>query len=299
MTAIQTTYARTAPAGFAGPGTDWWYVRAYPGHADLMDDATRVLLPWLRAQAAGAGAPAWYFTRYFDMTGHHLRLRLACAPEVADRLHERVPEILGMLHELRGGPAERLVPGSVPTGLPSVRRVRPCLYAPELAKYGGPRGAALAEELFTAACEWYVDNDLAGLAPLYDRAAVAVAFMGALVPAALGVGQVPAFWAAHRRQWGLQLRMSVPRPDDLRALLSRASAGIRAAGDARARLRRDVGERVDAVAAALDRAGREGNPVERPVLLLHYLHMEMNRWGFVPAEECLLGILVANQFPPK
>lgn len=23
---------------------DWWYVRAYPGHPDLMDEATRVLV---------------------------------------------------------------------------------------------------------------------------------------------------------------------------------------------------------------------------------------------------------------
>ncbi|MCX5115213.1 hypothetical protein OOK13_43585 [Streptomyces sp. NBC_00378] len=33
--------------------------------------------------------------------------------------------------------------------------------------------------------------------------------------------------------------------------------------------------------------------VEGPVLLLHYLHMDLNRWGFVPAEECLLGVLAS------
>ena len=56
-----------------GAVTDWWYVRAYPGHPDLMDEATRVLVPWLAARAAEEGAPAWFFTRYWDMSGHHLR----------------------------------------------------------------------------------------------------------------------------------------------------------------------------------------------------------------------------------
>ncbi len=44
----------------------------------------------------------------------------------------------------------------------------------------------------------------------------------------------------------------------------------------------------------LDRAAAAGVPVERAVLLLHYLHMDLNRWGFVPAEESLLGIVAAH-----
>ena len=44
----------------------------------------------------------------------------------------------------------------------------------------------------------------------------------------------------------------------------------------------------------LNRAEAVRNPVPRPELLLHYLHMEMNRWGFVPAEEFALGVVAST-----
>ncbi|WP_030257599.1 MULTISPECIES: thiopeptide-type bacteriocin biosynthesis protein [Streptomyces] len=274
---------------------DWWYVRAYPGHPDLMDEATRVLVPWVAGLAAEERAPKWFFTRYWDMTGHHLRLRVQCSGDGADRAHERLPELVALLGSFgRPTATERLVPGSLPQGLPAVRRARCCLYAPELAKYGGRKGVSLAEELFTAASSWYAENDVAALDPLRDRAALAVAYMGSLVRTALPEGLRPEFWAAHRRQWGRHLRMAVPGQDELRALITRRAAAAATAAGLHERLRRSVDEHVDQVVRTLDRAAAAGVPVERAVLLLHYLHMDLNRWGFVPAEESLLGIVAAH-----
>ncbi|WNM29194.1 thiopeptide-type bacteriocin biosynthesis protein [Streptomyces sp. Li-HN-5-11] len=277
-------------------GTDWWYVRAYPGHPDAMDEATRVLIPWLAARASEEAASAWFFTRYWDMSGHHLRLRLKCSADGVDRVHERLPELVELLHALdRPVPAERLVPGSVPQGLPLVRQARCCLYAPELAKYGGARGVARAEELFTASCRWYADQRIGSLAPLSDRAALAVSYMSVLVRAALTDAQArTAFWSAHRRQWGRQLRMAATGREDLRGLLTRASKGV---GEAMAHLddglRQSVESHAETVVRTLDGAAADQNPVPREELLLHYLHMDLNRWGFVPAEESLLGVLAS------
>ncbi|MEU6973458.1 thiopeptide-type bacteriocin biosynthesis protein [Kitasatospora aureofaciens] len=273
---------------------DWWYVRAYPGHPDLMDPATRVLVPWLAGLAAEESAPKWFFTRYWDMTGHHLRLRIQCSEEGADRIHGRLPELVALMDSL-GRPVvtERLVPGSVPQGLPAGRRVRCCLYAPELAKYGGIRGVSRAEELFTASSSWYSEDDLAALDPLRERAALAVTYMDSLVRAALPAEHRQEFWAAHRRQWGRQLRTAVPGRDELRALLTRRAAAVNTGTTVPERLRRGVEEHVDHVVLTLNRAAAEGNPVDPQVLLLHYLHMDLNRWGFVPAEESLLGVVAA------
>ncbi|MFF7727393.1 thiopeptide-type bacteriocin biosynthesis protein [Streptomyces sp. NPDC008001] len=279
-----------------GAETDWWYVRAYPGHPDAMDEATRVLIPWLSARASEEAASAWFFTRYWDMSGHHLRLRLKCSADGVDRVHERLPELVGLLHALgRPAPPERLVPGSVPQGLPLVKQARCSLYAPELAKYGGARGVAAAEELFTASSRWYDDQRIGALAPLFDRAALAVSYMSALVREALpGPRERTAFWTAHRRQWGRQLRMAAPGQEDLRALLARAAEGT---GEAAARLgvplRESAARQVETVVRTLDAAPAVHNPVPREELLLHYLHMDLNRWGFVPAEESLLGVLAA------
>nr|WP_237539232.1 thiopeptide-type bacteriocin biosynthesis protein [Streptomyces sp. SID4951] len=285
---------RTAPSG-RNTGTDWWYVRAYPGHPDLMDEATRVLLPWLAARAADEDASAWFFTRYWDMSGHHLRLRLKCSADGADRIHDRLPELAQLLHSLgRPVDTERLVPGSVPHGLPLVKQARTCFYAPELAKYGGSGGVARAEELFTASCRWYNDHQLGALDPLFDRSALAVMYMRGLVRAALHNGARTEFWTAHRRQWGRQLRMAAPEQEELRRLLSRAAEGT---GGTTARLDPRLGESVEAhietVVRTLDGAAADRNPVPRSTLLLHYLHMDLNRWGFVPAEESLLGVLAS------
>ncbi|HET6858725.1 MAG TPA: thiopeptide-type bacteriocin biosynthesis protein [Streptomyces sp.] len=274
---------------------DWWYVRAYPGHPDLMDEATLALIPWLAARAAEEAASAWFFTRYWDMSGHHLRLRLSCSADGVDRVHERLPELVGLLHGLgRPVAAERLVPGSVPQGLPLVKQARCCFYAPELAKYGGSRGVSRAEELFTASCGWYDDRRIGALAPLFDRAALAVTYMRTLVDSALGGEDTKGFWTAHRRQWGRQLRMAAPGQEELRALLSRAAQGTGASAvlldDG---LRESVDQQVARVVSTLDAAAGDGNPVPRAVLLLNYLHMDLNRWGFVPAEESLLGVLAS------
>ncbi|MFI0978260.1 lantibiotic dehydratase C-terminal domain-containing protein [Streptomyces sp. NPDC021093] len=280
-----------------GVETDWWYVRAYPGHPDAMDEATRVLIPWLSALASEEAASAWFFTRYWDMSGHHLRLRLKCSADGIDRVHERLPELVGLLYALdRPTPSARLVPGSVPQGLPMVKQARCCLYAPELAKYGGARGVARVEELFTASCRWYDDQRIGALDPLFDRAALAVSYMSALVRAALPEPRArTAFWTAHRRQWGRQLRMAAPGQEDLRGLLDRAARGT---GEALARLSTPLQEsttrHVETVVHTLDVAMADKNPVPREELLLHYLHMDLNRWGFVPAEESLLGVLASS-----
>ncbi|MGA6175395.1 thiopeptide-type bacteriocin biosynthesis protein [Streptomyces sp. NPDC012600] len=274
--------------------TDWWYVRAYPGHPDLMDEATRVLVPWLAAHAAQETASAWFFTRYWDMSGHHLRLRLACPPDSADHVHDRLPELVELLHDLSGPtPAERLVPGSVPQGLPLVRQTRCALYAPELAKYGGSAGVRRAEALFTASSRLYIEQQIGFMEPLFARAALAVAHMSSFVRAALPDQEAQsAFWATHRRQWGRQLAMCAPDQDQRRHLLARAVAGVHAT-PLEDRHREAVRNHVAAAVRTLDGAARDGNPVPRPVLLLHYLHMDMNRWGFVPAEESLLGVLAS------
>ncbi|MFJ6610509.1 hypothetical protein ACIQPT_09525 [Streptomyces sp. NPDC091289] len=50
---------------------------------------------------------------------------------------------------------------------------------------------------------------------------------------------------------------------------------------------------VETVVRTLGEAAADKNPVPRQELLLHYLHMDLNRWGFVPAEGSLLGVLAS------
>ncbi|MFI6499650.1 thiopeptide-type bacteriocin biosynthesis protein [Nonomuraea typhae] len=278
---------------------DWWYVRAYPGDATSMDEATAVLLPWLQDVAATERADRWFFVRYWDMTGHHLRLRARLDLDAADRVHARLNELIDLLSRLSAkGEQVRLVPGAALAGMAGPRRVVTSVYTPELAKYGGSRGVELAEDLFTASSTWIADNKLMDLAQTGGRAALAVGFLRDLLASALPAPAVAGFWALHRRQWGGRLRMLARTQPELSALLSSIATCI--ADEPPAAQARGTHEHVKTIVETLDRAGREDVAIPRPALLLHYLHMEMNRWGFMPAEECALGILAVNRsFQPN
>lgn len=278
---------------------DWWYACVYPGHADLMDEASRVFVPWLEEQASRERADRWFFIRYWDSSGHHLRLRLRCSADGVDRLYDRTPEIVGLLASL-GGPAphDRLLPAAAITGRRGKRIVRTRLYAPEVARYGGPQGVDLAEGLFTTSSSWYAADGLGALAPRFDRAALAVEYMSSLVRTALPAAGQREFWAAHQRHWGWHLQLVVREREVLRALVDRVRAGVAESGSERVDLLPGIDHHVGTVLRTLDRAEAAGVTVPRPQLLLYYLHMDLNRWGFVPAEETLLGIVAASRQRP-
>ncbi|CAM5241780.1 lantibiotic dehydratase C-terminal domain-containing protein [Streptomyces narbonensis] len=172
------------------PRRDWWYVRVYPGGPRLMDAAVRTLVPWLAGQAGRLGSEDWFFIRYWDATGHHVRLRLRAGADAVDALDAVArEELTGLLDTLEERPADSvgLLPGVLPAGSPT-RGITPALYAPESAKYGGPDGVALAERIFRLDSDFCARLDLAGLPRRYERAAHAVYFARALTARVLDRG---------------------------------------------------------------------------------------------------------------
>jgi class I lanthipeptide synthase len=125
--------ARPVPAAFdpAHAGR-WVYFRYHCGYAaaDAVVRAAGELADRLRADGL---ATAWFFLRY-SAEGHHVRVRV----RAAEGRRDAVVEQLGALGaRLRADDAV-------------VSRVVMDDYVPEVARYGGPAGLALAEELFSA-----------------------------------------------------------------------------------------------------------------------------------------------------
>ncbi|MDT9689118.1 lantibiotic dehydratase C-terminal domain-containing protein [Streptomyces sp. P9(2023)] len=269
------------------PERDWWYVRVYPGGPRLMDAAVRTLVPWLAEQAGRLGSEDWFFIRYWDATGHHLRLRLRAGTDAVDALHGTArEELTGLLDTLEERPEDAvgLLPGALPPGAPT-RGVTPALYAPELAKYGGPDGVAVAERVFHLDSAFSAGLDLSALPRRYERAAHAVHFARALTSRVLTEEERDVFWVRHRTRWGWQLRMAAAG-EQLRPLLGEISAGVREQGVPVPGVRERVDAHADALAELVLRA-----PGSRDHQLLHHLHMVMNRLGFQPGEEAALGML--------
>lgn len=114
--------------GFS-PGTEWLYVKLFTGRP-VADRVLVELAPLLRGWLAEEPRRRWHFVRYSDPE-FHLRLRFK---------GER-PALLGLL-----GALERAIEPLVRAK--AVWRTQLDTFEPELERYGGPRGLAVAEEIF-------------------------------------------------------------------------------------------------------------------------------------------------------
>ncbi|MFD7313755.1 lantibiotic dehydratase [Streptomyces sp. NPDC059883] len=115
-----------------GLGGEWLYVKLH-GSARAQDDLLCRHVPELVALAAGKGADGWFFIRYTDEAGHHLRLRL----------HGSRPEVLwGSVAPPLGALLERWRQQGLLRGHTVAQ------YDPETERYGGPAAQRLAERVF-------------------------------------------------------------------------------------------------------------------------------------------------------
>jgi thiopeptide-type bacteriocin biosynthesis protein len=120
--------ARPKPPALAG---EWLYLLVC-GSCRVQDDLLRDEVPRLVQLAAAAGADRWFFIRYTDADGHHLRLRFHGDP--ARLWPEFLPAAGGLLAQWQR------------TGLAGALRVEQ--YDPELERYGGADAQAAVERLF-------------------------------------------------------------------------------------------------------------------------------------------------------
>lgn len=122
-------------------GTDlWWYVKIYhsPGGDGAFTD--RLLLECIEplTKLAESRIEGFFFLRYIDRDGHHLRLRIHLSEgDGADWLHAQLDELL-----VRLGANVRVVGVS---------------YEPEVDKYGGAVGVRVAERYFHASSRLALD----------------------------------------------------------------------------------------------------------------------------------------------
>lgn len=132
--------AHRDPVRDAGPvpaiGGEWLYLTVH-GSARGQDDFLRERLPVLVGVAQADGADRWFFLRYTDARGHHVRLRVHGDPE---RLWSRVAATIG-----------GLLTGWQRTGLVGPHRVDQ--YDPEIERYGGGDALVAAERVFQADSE--------------------------------------------------------------------------------------------------------------------------------------------------
>ncbi|MER5639340.1 thiopeptide-type bacteriocin biosynthesis protein [Kitasatospora sp. NPDC002227] len=278
----------------------WLYLKLYPGRLDLLDAAALDVVAPL-AEEVGAEASCWFFLRYFDTAGPHLRLRFHTGRERADRLAARRPELLGRLAALAGRSERRWLPvfPDLPMGPGGGRPdLRLDLYEPEYAKWGGQRQLAVAERGFQASSETVLELLAAADGDPHRRLALGVLIVRQLL-AALGLTgrQQRDFLAAHY-QWWSGARNPDPRLHQeqlLQEAHQRLLGAVLAATDQLAADQATSGS-VHRLCAGMVTAVTAAGPPHKPLYLaFHHLHLALNRLGIVPTEEAVVSLLARTQ----
>ncbi|AWI29066.1 lantibiotic dehydratase C-terminal domain-containing protein [Streptomyces tirandamycinicus] len=329
---------------------EWLYARVHhAGHRDGELLLTGLVPAWVEA-AERAGVRRWFFLRYADASGPHLRVRFLGTPAVLDDCWE-AGRALWKEHvpPPARGEVERLHPRAE-EGLPGhgSRRLSLGVYGREHHYYGSPPAVDIAEEVFQASSELGLDAVRATGADRTARAHLAVRVMRSCL-GTLGRSQRERIWRLHwghwtgllagdpawlqeteriAERWAAGARPPIggrepaarPLTTSARARSSARAGSCSAAADAHAHT--DVGPAstagavpvalpaadagsVPALPAAADALGRDlADGVRRALavdpdavasrLLLMQMHMTLNRLGFLPLEEAVLGRVAAR-----
>jgi hypothetical protein len=139
------------PLGLA----EWIYLKLYLGHA--VDKIDGLILETLPKILALERFERWFFLRYIDEKGVHLRLRFKVPAGNAVRLAPAIRTLCEKgLEEMTRWPPADYRPMVLPVGFDAQRSPSPDAtvgvvvdaYEPELDKFGGARGMPIAEEIF-------------------------------------------------------------------------------------------------------------------------------------------------------
>lgn len=282
---------------------DWLYFKIYPSHPGQLDQVVReIVAPAIERARSQAELKRWFFIRYVDERGWHVRLRLQGSKPARECWLNELPRVI-----------ETALPHlSVPAAIDShfipvrerapIRAAEPgytcAKYEPEFEKYGGVVGLRIAEELFEASSELTLEA-LAKVHACADYRTLVLALDRTLVWHTQGspsarerfLTQYLWYWSGQDRPGANQFRSKVL--------------------DAAARRQGLLAERLSCVATdsvinslvcrfeqhlrlALAKLKSTNCPLtESPDrLAFDYLHMNNNRLGVSPTEEAYIAALL-------
>lgn len=264
------------------PAHDWLYYRIHVTDPEAADRLLECLVaPMMRTLQQEVPGLRWFFLRFLDPSGLHVRLRIRAEQQALNACERRLDSALTA--------GRQDLPGLFESS-------GKFLYAPEVHKYGPGAGMQLAEELFQASSEMAVS--CLGERHRANRVGYGAAHMKVLL-AGLPAQQRPAFLHQYAWYWsGGPLttgRAAKPRfaPTDARAAVqaSRLASQLeRALADpaTRAALEHFAARFWTAMEGRERRAATGSDSY----LLFHHMHLTNNRLGVFPGVEAALARLM-------
>ena len=266
----------------------WLYARIYCAGGDDTDTLLPEIAQWLARARGQWDIRSAHFLRFVDLRGHHIRLRLKAVQGVLDDAYASMRELGAVARRAEARTVERLVSDPMTGGIGASRPgIAFGVYGPEYDKYGGVAGVEEAERHFYLSSRWCLDHQIWQIPRPVPRAALAARFL------ALAARSAPLpeaeLLSAHLRMWGSRLPAHLRDGSALGPIVQQLLEVIefqfdeipswsKAAG-ALGELADDAGRAIGAMGAGTD--GRRA---------LDLLHIDVNRLGLNPAEECIAGL---------
>ncbi|MFF5211321.1 thiopeptide-type bacteriocin biosynthesis protein [Streptosporangium sp. NPDC000396] len=274
----------------------WLYCAIYPGAFDRLDSVIQELVAGTRGLIeTGPERNRWFFLRFFDVGGPHVRLRVQGPARLLDDVYtDLVNRFPGFLRDVQADPGAPVV--SVP-GTPLMdywEAVDVRLYEPELRRYGGVEGVRAAEGNFTISSEIALRAVSANLDYLQRQALAALTMESAVRHCLPGAGEQ--FWAKYFWYW---TGRDEPFAPEARAAAASSTARLEPVlGAARSTLPphlvQDAEEYGRAIRATASDAIAGGIPLTAWQWVFHLLHLHNNRLGIVPGDEAVLAALLGG-----
>lgn len=271
-------------------GAPWRDLAVFAGGAEHQDGALEHAVgPAIRSHLAERPGGHWYFTRWVDQRGPHLRLSVS-GGEV-DALVDQIAR--GLRVDLAGDDAREPVlppPASRRRGSRHVG-VQAAEHRSERERFGA--GLEDAQALFEVSSNVVLDA-LPSLPGGTERAAYGLALMIVLGDVGLGHDEQRRFWEHVAARW-------TGSGDSARKVLDRVAGHARALGPELRATARDVRGR-DSAGTALERyeqgceraLASAADDGARAELVCHHAHLTNNRLGVNPLEAILLASVLAG-----
>jgi thiopeptide-type bacteriocin biosynthesis protein len=291
---------------------DWIYLKLYTGQA--YEKLDHLIIDVASRLSTAGGIERWFFLRYVDEGGVHLRVRARAAAGGAAALRPRLARLCDeALERLPQYPPPFYRPMTLSTAGAGLDQVMPpatgrvklaiAVYEPELDKFGGEACMGLAEELFErsslVACA-VLKGERDGL---WSRKSLAPSLMDA-AREAFSPGDAAAFWRDYSLFW---LGGASGAADDWRARFADKASELRSRGievvppveelpPAARELLVDWRGRLARTAAAYELAWPSRHA---QTLAANFIHLTNNRLGLAGLEEAYTAALLEQSAPAE
>ncbi|MGE7949105.1 lantibiotic dehydratase C-terminal domain-containing protein [Lysinibacillus sp. NPDC093688] len=270
------------------------YYCIYPGSLEKLDvGVEEIIIPAKDLAINCFGVEKWFFIRYMDAGGAHLRLRFHVKDiylvEFCERMDEVLLKCLEQVERKQSYPLKRIVPNKQNIQR-TVPRIEKDLYEPELKKYFNKRYLKLSEELFNYSSEIVCSICYQVNLENINRYEFGLMLMKRVFDAIeLEQGPLLAFlqnylnyWSGSDKMTYQLINIATQKRDALEAILAQ---------DLYVDYHEEIDQYVIKLKCILFEIYDEFGEGAFYHLLFHYTHMMNNRLGIWPIEEAYLSAL--------